>query len=125
MVDALFEVFDKNKDGSIFVNSFRKVIKQAIFTAVALVPAAYYKVDLDEAVDKVYDDVENITQELVVKIFGDELQRDVLSILAGWKKENVASLITNPKRLRARATVKIGVDETASMMAGDNDRMAS
>lgn len=65
MVDAIFEVYDKNKDGNLFVNSFRKIIKQIILIAIAVVPTVHYHLKEDDVIDKTYDDVENISQEIV------------------------------------------------------------
>lgn len=100
MVDAIFEVYDKNKDGTLFVNSFRKIIKQIILIAICVVPTAHYGLKEDDAVDKTYDDVENISQAIVTQIFGDELQRDILTVLAGWRKKEVGDLLGSSLKLR-------------------------
>lgn len=122
-VDAIFEVYDKNGDGSLFVNSFRKIIKQVVFTALCIMPQLVFKLDPDTAEEKTYDDVEAISGELVVKVFGDELQRNIMVIVGAWKKENVGSLLTNPTKLRARATVKLAREENS--LVGDGDSLAA
>lgn len=89
-------------------------------------PQIVYKIDDEEADNKTFDDVENIAQDIMVKLFGDNLQRTKKDLYGAWKKDGVGNLISNPSRLRERCVVKLGHQEDQeSMKAVDQDQLVS
>ena len=38
MVEAIFSVYDRNNDGTIFVNAFKKIIRMCVQTAICIMP---------------------------------------------------------------------------------------
>lgn len=56
-VDAIFSIYDKNGDGTVFVNAFRKIVKVVVATAICVMPQIIYNLDVVEAEEKTYDDV--------------------------------------------------------------------